>query len=55
MKAGDKAFFYHSGIKKPLIVGIVRIEKDPFVDTEQFDEVRLLFFTKISNFNPGNF
>lgn len=39
MKAGDKAFFYHSGVKHPLIKGIVTIEKDPFVDPDQFEEV----------------
>ncbi len=37
MRKGDLAFFYHSRINPPLIVGTVRIEKEAYPDPTQFD------------------
>lgn len=38
MKAGDRAFFYHSNCKQPGIAGIVEIVREGYPDHTQFDE-----------------
>lgn len=37
MKAGDKAFFYHSNCKVPGIVGMMNIVQDGYPDPTQFN------------------
>ena len=37
MQVGDLAFFYHSGITKPHIAGIVKLVSTGYVDPLQFD------------------
>ncbi len=37
MKAGDLAFFYHSNIGAPGIVGVMRIQKEAYPDDTAFD------------------
>ncbi len=37
LKQGDQAFFYHSGIKTPAIVGIVTIVREGYPDDTAYD------------------
>jgi predicted RNA-binding protein with PUA-like domain len=37
MRAGDRAFFYHSSCAEPGVVGIVRIVSEPYPDFTAFD------------------
>lgn len=37
MAGGDRAFFYHSGVGRPEIVGEIRITRPAYPDPSQFD------------------
>ncbi|RVE64980.1 hypothetical protein OJAV_G00131180 [Oryzias javanicus] len=37
MKAGQRAFFYHSNCKEPGVAGLMKIVKEAYVDHTQFD------------------
>jgi len=37
MQRGDLAFFYHSNVKPPAIVGLMRVVEENIVDPTQFD------------------
>jgi predicted RNA-binding protein with PUA-like domain len=37
MQVGDRAFFYHSNVKEPGIVGIIEIVSAPYPDPTAFD------------------
>lgn len=37
MKIGDTAFFYHSNIKTPAVVGLAEIVEEKVIDPTQFD------------------
>ncbi len=37
MKIGDKALFYHSNVKPPVIAGVMEICSKPYPDPTQFD------------------
>lgn len=39
MKVGDLAFFYHSRVEPPGIVGICRVVREAYPDPSQFDPV----------------
>lgn len=47
MAVGDRAFFYHSGIVRPEIVGEVRITRPAYPDPSQFDP-------KSAYYDPGS-
>ncbi|XP_056139162.1 thymocyte nuclear protein 1 isoform X2 [Lampris incognitus] len=38
MKEGQMAFFYHSNCKEPGVAGLMKIEKEAYVDHTQFDK-----------------
>ncbi|MGD1900629.1 MAG: EVE domain-containing protein [Geitlerinemataceae cyanobacterium] len=38
MRCGDLAFFYHSNVKPPAIVGLMRVAEENIVDPTQFDK-----------------
>ncbi|GAB4165256.1 MAG: EVE domain-containing protein [Rhodocyclaceae bacterium] len=46
MRAGDRAFFYHSSCKRPGIAGIVEVSRAAFPDPTQFD-------SRSEYFDPG--
>ena len=50
MKIGDQAFFYHSNIKPPGIVGLMEIIKTNLIDPFQFDK-NSKYFDKNSTIN----
>jgi predicted RNA-binding protein with PUA-like domain len=37
MKAGDLAFFYHSSVQPPGVIGAMRIHREAYADPTQFD------------------
>ena len=52
MKIGDQAFFYHSNIKPPGIVGLIEIIEINLVDPYQFDESSKYYDKKSKKENP---
>ena len=52
MKIGDQAFFYHSNIKPPGIVGLMEIIEINLVDPYQFDENSKYYDKKSKKENP---
>ena len=52
MKIGDQAFFYHSNIKPPGIVGLMEIIEINLVDPYQFDESSKYYDKKSKKENP---
>ncbi|RMG34095.1 MAG: EVE domain-containing protein, partial [Methanobacteriota archaeon] len=52
MKIGDLAFFYHSRISPPAIMGIVRVVKEAYPDPTQFDSRSPYFDPKSTRENP---
>ncbi|GAB4342343.1 MAG: EVE domain-containing protein [Calditrichia bacterium] len=52
MEEGDLGFFYHSGISKPAIVGVVRIIRAAYPDPTQFDPGSSYFDPKSTEANP---
>lgn len=52
MKKGDKAFFYHSNVKKMGIVGVVEIVKESYPDFTAFDPENEHYDPKSNPDNP---
>lgn len=52
MKTGDRAFFYHSNVNPPAIVGEMEICTEPYADPSQFDPDSKYFDEKSSESNP---
>ncbi len=52
MNVGDRAFFYHSNVKPPAIVGEMEICTEPYPDPLQFDPNSKYFDEKSSESNP---
>jgi predicted RNA-binding protein with PUA-like domain len=52
MRLGDRAFFYHSNVHPPAIVGEMEISAEPYPDPTQFDPDSKYFDEKSSESNP---
>jgi len=52
MKIGDRAFFYHSNVKPPAIVGEMEVCTEPYPDPLQFDPDSKYFDEKSSESDP---
>lgn len=52
MKVGDLAFFYHSNIPQPAVVGIMEVVKAGYPDRTQFNPAEQHFDPKASPDNP---
>jgi len=52
MNVGDRAFFYHSNVKPPSIVGEMEICTEPYPDPLQFDPDSKYFDEKSSESDP---
>ena len=52
MKIGDKALFYHSNVKPPLITGVMEICSKPYPDPTQFDPDSKYFDSKSEESGP---
>jgi len=52
MRVGDRAFFYHSNVKPPGIIGLVHVVKESYVDHTQFDRKDPHYDPKSSKENP---
>lgn len=52
MELGDRALFYHSNVKPPVIVGQMEICSEPYPDPTQFDPDSKYFDEKSSESDP---
>ena len=52
MNVGDRAFFYHSNVKPPVIAGEMEVCTDPYPDPLQFDPDSKYFDPKSSESDP---
>ena len=52
MALGDKAFFYHSNIKPPAIVGLMEVVETNVIDPSQFDPESNYYDPKSFNDKP---
>lgn len=52
MDVGDRAFFYHSNVKPPSIVGEMEVCTEPYPDPLQFDPDSKYFDEKSSESDP---
>lgn len=52
MNVGDRAFFYHSNVKPPAIVGEMEVCTEPYPDRLQFDPDSKYFDEKSSESDP---
>ncbi|XP_018495452.1 thymocyte nuclear protein 1 [Galendromus occidentalis] len=52
MKVGDEAFFYHSNVKIPGIVGLVEVTKESHPDPTQFDKKSYYYDARATVDNP---
>lgn len=52
MKMGQQAFFYHSNVKSPGIMGLVEIVKESYPDPTQFEKGNYYFDKSASTDNP---
>jgi predicted RNA-binding protein with PUA-like domain len=52
MRAGDRAFFYHSSCPEPGIAGIVEISRPAYPDATQFDPKSAYYDPKASHDAP---
>lgn len=52
MNVGDRAFFYHSNVKPPVIAGEMEVCSEPYPDKFQFDPDSQYFDEKSSESNP---
>lgn len=52
MKIGDRALFYHSNVKPPVIVGEMEVNSEPYPDPTQFDPNSKYFDEKSSESDP---
>ncbi|MEX2601947.1 MAG: EVE domain-containing protein [Balneolaceae bacterium] len=52
MKIGDRALFYHSNVKPPVIAGVMEICSEPYPDPTQFDPDSNYFDEKSSESDP---
>lgn len=52
MALGDKAFFYHSNVKPPAIVGLMEVVETNVIDPSQFDPASKYYDPKSSKDKP---
>lgn len=52
MNVGDRAFFYHSNVRPPVIAGEMEICSEPYPDPLQFDPESKYFDEKSSESDP---
>ncbi len=52
MKIGDEVFFYHSNVKVPGIVGVMKVISAPYPDPTQFDPNHRYYDPKSTPENP---
>lgn len=52
MQIGDRALFYHSNVKPPVIAGVMEICSKPYPDPTQFDPDSKYFDEKSSESDP---
>ena len=52
MNVGDRAFFYHSNVNPPVIVGEMEVCSEPYPDPLQFDPDSKYFDEKSSESDP---
>lgn len=52
MNIGDRALFYHSNVKPPVIVGEMEVNSEPYPDPFQFDPDSKYFDEKSSESDP---
>jgi predicted RNA-binding protein with PUA-like domain len=52
MKLGDRAFYYHSGIAEPQIVGICEVVREGYPDPSQFDSASDYYDAKATKDKP---
>ena len=52
MKAGDKAFFYHSSTQPQRIMGTISVIREAYPDSTQFDKEHWQYDPKASKDNP---
>jgi predicted RNA-binding protein with PUA-like domain len=52
MNVGDRAFFYHSNVKPPVIAGEMEVCTEPYPDPLQFDPESKYFDEKSSESDP---
>ena len=52
MNVGDRAFFYHSNVRPPVIAGEMEISSEPYPDPLQFDPDSKYFDEKSSESDP---
>jgi len=52
MKKGDQAFFYHSSANPPTIAGVMKIVREAYVDSTQFDKKSHYYDSKSPRENP---
>ncbi|MEX2122259.1 MAG: EVE domain-containing protein [Woeseia sp.] len=52
MKAGDRAFFYHSSCEVPAIVGTMKVASQPYADPTQYDRHSKYFDPKSPQDKP---
>jgi predicted RNA-binding protein with PUA-like domain len=52
MKIGDRAFYYHSGIAEPAIVGICEVVREGYPDPSQYDKASDYYDAKATTDKP---
>lgn len=52
MEKGDRALFYHSNVKPPVIAGVMEICSEPYPDPTQFDPDSKYFDPKSKESDP---
>ena len=52
MRIGDRALFYHSNVKPPVIAGVMEVCSEPYPDPTQFDPDSKYFDEKSSESDP---
>ena len=52
MKLGDRAFYYHSGIAEPAIVGTCEVVREGYPDPSQFDKTSEYYDAKATREKP---
>lgn len=52
MRKGDRAFFYHSSVHPPAVVGTVEVVREAYPDPSQFDKKSAAYDPAASKDNP---
>ncbi len=52
MNVGDRALFYHSNVRPPVIAGVMEVCSEPYPDPTQFDPDSKYFDEKSSESDP---